>query len=334
MYGRGLGRYNGLVHEVAAACQKVIPEVANDVDGLWIHSPWEVNVRMGRLIARLIAAQDGWAQPFGDFNKRWLGAVFGPIRPVKDLLNGVWLGHPVHAAATDIPIGSLLVTVVLDVMGQKAAADVALVATILFMLAAAVTGAADYSDTDGTALVRATLHATLMVIALLLLLISLALRATGTTDRTIPTALSIIGLVSVTAGAYVGGDVVYVFGNMVSRHAFRGAGTKWIRLETGEITDLATLPEATPTKAKAGVNELVLVRIANTVHALHATCSHAGGPLAQGTFVDGCIECPWHGSRFKLADGHVSRGPALYDQPAYEIRAAEGGGYEVRRAAS
>ena len=25
-------------------------------------------------------------------------------------------------------------------------------------------------------------------------------------------------------------------------------------------------------------------------------------------------------------------GPALYDQPAYEIRAAEGGGYEVRRA--
>ena len=28
-----------------------------------------------------------------------------------------------------------------------------------------------------------------------------------------------------------------------------------------------------------------------------------------------------------------SRGPALYDQPAYEIRAAEAGGYEVRRAA-
>ena len=334
MYGRGPRGHNGLVHEVAATCQKVIPEDANDVDGLWIHSPWEVNVRMGRLIARLIAAQDGWAQPFGDFNKRWVGALFRPIRPVKDFLNGVWLGHPVHAAATDIPIGTLLVTVILDVMGQKAAADVALVATILFMLGAAVTGAADYSDTDGTALVRATLHSTLMVIALLLLLLSLALRATGTTDRTIPTALSIVGFLIVTAGAYVGGDVVYLFGNMVSRHAFRGAGTKWVRLETGEVTDLATLPEAIPTKAKAGVNELVLVRVANTILALHATCAHAGGPLAQGTFVDGCIECPWHGSRFRLADGHVRRGPALYDQPAYEIRAAEGGGYEVRRAAS
>ena len=135
-----------------------------------------------------------------------------------------------------------------------------------------------------------------------------------------------------TAGAYVGGDVVYIFGNMVSRHAFRGAGTKWIKLDTGDVTDLATLPEATPTKAKAGINDLVLVRVADSIHALHAVCSHAGGPLAQGTFVDGCVECPWHGSRFRVTDGHVRRGPALYDQPAYEIRAAEGGGYEVRRA--
>jgi nitrite reductase/ring-hydroxylating ferredoxin subunit/uncharacterized membrane protein len=289
---------------------------------------------MGRLIARLISAQDRWARPLGDFNNRWLNALFRPIRPVKDFLNGVWLGHPLHSAATDIPVGSLLVTVVLDLMGQTAAADVALVATILFMLAAAATGYADYTDTDGTARTRATLHSTLMLVALVLLLISLALRAAGTTDRTIPIALSIIGFLIVTGGAYVGGDIVYLFGNMVSRHAFRGAGTKWLKLDTGDVTDLGTLPEATPTKARAGTNDLVLVRIADTVYALHAVCAHAGGPLAQGTFVDGCIECPWHGSRFKMRDGHVQRGPALYDQPAYEIRSADGGGYEVRRAAS
>ncbi len=289
---------------------------------------------MARLLARLIAAQDGWARPFGDFNHRWLSATFRPIRPLKDFLNGTWLGHPVHSAATDIPIGTLLLTVILDVAGQTAAADIALVATILFMLGAAVTGAADYTDTDGTARTRATLHATLMVIALVVLLVSLGLRAAGGTDRTIPVGLSIIGFLIVTAGAFVGGDVVYLFGNMVSRHAFRGAGTKWIKLDVGDVTDLSTLPEATPTKAKAGVNDLVLVRVGETVHAVHAVCSHAGGPLAQGTFADGCIECPWHGSRFRVDDGHLRRGPALYDQPAYEIRAAEGGGYEVRRAAS
>ena len=96
---------------------------------------------MGRLIARLIAAQDGWATPLGEFNHRWLNAIFRPIRPLKDFLNGTWLGHPLHAAATDIPIGSLLLVVILDLLNQPAAADVALVATILFMLAAAVTGA-------------------------------------------------------------------------------------------------------------------------------------------------------------------------------------------------
>jgi nitrite reductase/ring-hydroxylating ferredoxin subunit len=288
---------------------------------------------MGRLLARLIAAQDRWARPLGDFNHRWLSALFRPIRPVRDFLSGVWLGHPLHAAATDIPIGTLLVVVVLDLMNQPPAADIALVATILFMLGAALTGASDYVNTDGTARVRATTHSTLMVVALLLLLVSLGLRAGNPADRTIPIALSIVGLLIVTAAAYIGGDVVYLLGNMVNRHAFRGAGTKWIRLDTGDLTDLATLPDATPARAKAGINDLVLVRIADTVYALHAVCAHAGGPLHQGTVVDGCIECPWHASRFRLTDGHVRRGPALYDQPTYELRAAEGGGYEVRRAA-
>jgi nitrite reductase/ring-hydroxylating ferredoxin subunit/uncharacterized membrane protein len=287
---------------------------------------------MGRWIGRLIAAQDRWATPLGDFNHRWISAVFRPIRPVKDFLNGVWLGHPLHAAASDVPIGTLLLTVVLDLMNQPGAADVALVATIVFMLAAAVTGAADYADTDGTARIRATTHSTLMVVALLLLVVSLVLRAGAPADRTVPVALSVVGFLLATAGAYIGGDVVYIFGNMVSRHAFRGAGTKWIKLDTGDVADLGTLPEATPTKAKAGINDLVLVRVADTIHVMHAVCSHAGGPLAQGTFVDGCVECPWHGSRFRLAGGRVRRGPALYDQPAYEIRGAQGGGYEVRRA--
>jgi nitrite reductase/ring-hydroxylating ferredoxin subunit/uncharacterized membrane protein len=281
-----------------------------------------------------MVAQDGWTRPLGDFNHRWLSALFRPIRPIKDLLNGVWLGHPLHAAATDIPTGTVLLVVVLDLMDLRAAADVALVATILFMLAAAATGAADYVDTDGTARIRATLHSSLMVIALIVLVASLLLRAGDPLDRTVPTVLSIVGALIVTAGAYVGGDVVYVLGNMVSRHAFRGAGTKWIKLETGELGDLSELAEARPTKARAGINDLVLVRIGGTVHALHAVCPHAGGPLAQGAVVDGCIECPWHGSRFRLANGHLVRGPAVYAQLAYEIRSADGGGFEVRRSTS
>jgi nitrite reductase/ring-hydroxylating ferredoxin subunit/uncharacterized membrane protein len=289
---------------------------------------------MAHLLSRLVALNDRWAQPFGDFNHRWLNALFRPLGPVKDLLHGRWLGHPLHGATTDLPIGLLLGTVVLDLVGQRAAADIALVATILAILLAAMSGLADYADTDGTARTRATTHGTLMTVGLVVLLVSLVARAGDPADRTIPVALSIVGLLVITAGAFVGGDVVYVLGNMVSRHAFRGAGTKWIKLDTGVVADLAALPEATPTKMRAGINDLVVVRIGDTVQALHAVCAHAGGPLEKGTVVDGCVQCPWHASRFRLADGHVVRGPSVYDQPSYEIRAAEGGGYEVRRASA
>ena len=287
---------------------------------------------MAHLLARLVALNDRWAQPLGDFNHRWLTALFRPLGPVKDLLNGRWLGHPLHSAITDLPIGLLLGTVVLDLVGQPAAADIALVLTIVTMLLAALAGLADYSDTDGTARTRSTTHATLMTVAFVVLIVSLVLRAGDPADRILPIALSILGFLVVTAGAFIGGDVVYVLGNMVDRHAFRGAGTRWIKLDTGEVADLAALPDATPTKMRAGINDLVVVRIGDTVHAMHAVCAHAGGPLDKGTVVDGCVVCPWHGSRFRLADGRVVRGPAVYDQPSYELRAAEGGGYEVRRA--
>ena len=286
---------------------------------------------VARLLARLVALNDSWARPLGEFNRRWVSAIFRPIRPIRDLLNGRWLGHPLHAATTDLPIGLLLGTVILDLLGQTAAADVVLVVTIVTMLLSALSGLADYADTSGTALTRATLHSALMVVALVLLVISALLRIGAPVDRTVPVALSIVGFLLVTAGAFVGGDVVFVLGNMVSRHAFRGAGTKWIRLDTGAVADLTALPEATPTKMRAGINDLVLVRMGDTVHALHAVCAHAGGPLDQGTIVDGCVECPWHASRFRLSDGLARQGPTVYDQPSYELRGAEGGGYEVRR---
>src|SRR3954470_2133801 len=122
---------------------------------------------MAHLFERLMAAQDRWARPFGDFNHRWLVALFGPIRPLKDFLNGTWLGHPIHAVLTDVPIGVFTVAIVLDVLDQRIAADVSILVGVLSMIAAAVAGLADYTDTDGAPRTRATLHATLMTTSLI-----------------------------------------------------------------------------------------------------------------------------------------------------------------------
>ncbi len=284
---------------------------------------------IGRLMTRLVDAQAGWARPFGDFNHRWLSALFRPIRPVKDVLHGRWLGHPVHSATTDIPVGALVVAIVLELAGQHTGADLAVVVTLVGMVASLVTGLADYSETDGTARSRATVHGTIMIVSYGLLVISMALRVGAAPDRTLPALLVVVAFLTVSVGAAIGGDLVYLIGTHVNRHAWRGAGAKWIKLDLGGLADI---PEGGPTKLKAGINELAVIREGDRILAVHAQCAHAGGPLGEGTVVGGVIECPWHGSRFRLANGHVVRGPAMYDQPAYDVRRAESGdGWEVRR---
>jgi nitrite reductase/ring-hydroxylating ferredoxin subunit/uncharacterized membrane protein len=283
---------------------------------------------LGRYVTRAVDAQSRWSRPLGDFNHRWLAALFHPIRPVQNFLNGSWLGHPVHAVVTDVPIGAMTVSIIADVIGQPVVADVSLLLGVLAMVASAVTGAADYTEVDGTARNRATVHSVIMVVALVLYMISLAIRSGSPADRLAPILISLVAYLLLSLGAAIGGDLVYLIGTHVNRHAWRGAGAKWVKLELGELADI---PEGGPTKLKAGINDLAVVREGDRILAVHAQCAHAGGPLAEGTLVGGVIECPWHGSRYRMADGHNVRGPAMYDQPAYDVRRAEGGGWEVRR---
>ena len=55
---------------------------------------------MARFLARLSAMNDAWARPFGEFNHRWTNPLFRAMVPIRDLLQGRWLGHPIHAAVT------------------------------------------------------------------------------------------------------------------------------------------------------------------------------------------------------------------------------------------
>jgi uncharacterized membrane protein len=251
---------------------------------------------LGRYLTRAVDAQSRWSKPLGDFNHRWLAAIFHPIRPIQNLLNGSWLGHPVHAVVTDVPIGALTVSIVADVIGQPIVADVSLLIGVLAMVASAVTGAADYTEVDGTARNRATVHSVVMVVSLVLYLISLAIRSTGPADRLAPILIALVAYLLLALGAAIGGDLVYLIGTHVNRHAWRGAGAKWVKLDLGDLTDI---PEGGPTKLKAGINELAVVREGDRILAVHAQCAHAGGPHAEGSLVGDAIECPWHGSRFR-----------------------------------
>jgi NADPH-dependent 2,4-dienoyl-CoA reductase/sulfur reductase-like enzyme/nitrite reductase/ring-hydroxylating ferredoxin subunit len=72
---------------------------------------------------------------------------------------------------------------------------------------------------------------------------------------------------------------------------------------------------------------VVLVRAGDTVHAVSATCSHYGGPLAEGRVFDGAIHCPWHHACFDLATGRA-HGPAIAAIACFDV-ALDGGTIRV-----
>lgn len=295
-----------------------------------------------RWLEPVLNAQAAWADPLGDLMQRIFRAIYGPFPALRDFLHGTWLGHPVHPMLTDIPIGAFIVAFVLDLVGlpgQLAAGPStgstwAIAIGFVSMLAAALAGYADYIDLSGTSKRVGSLHSTTMLLAAVLYFISLGTRLMwwGPLDFSTFTTVSVwtanVGLLLVLVGSYLGGELVFNLGSQVDRHAWRGGGTKW------QALDLDSVPEDKLTKAKAGAQTLVVVRRGEKIFALHDTCSHQGCSLAEGKLVDEGkrIECKCHGSRFELADGSVNRGPAVYPQPRYEVRRAEGK-IEVKRTA-
>ena len=74
---------------------------------------------MARFFIRLIDAQAVWARPLGDLVHRFVHWLFHKVPPIHNFLNGTWLGHPLHAVLTDVPVGAFTIVVVLDVVDQR-----------------------------------------------------------------------------------------------------------------------------------------------------------------------------------------------------------------------
>ncbi len=85
----------------------------------------------------------------------------------------------------------------------------------------------------------------------------------------------------------------------------------------------ADVREGSPLLGHADGEAVVLVRDAGKVHALGATCTHYGGPLAEGRVFGGKIHCPWHHGCFDLATGHA-HGPALAPVACFDVALDKG----------
>jgi nitrite reductase/ring-hydroxylating ferredoxin subunit/uncharacterized membrane protein len=248
----------------------------------------------------------------------------GPVgNAVKNALHGVWLKHPLHSVLTDIPIGAWAATLALDAKAATSgdrsysrAADYTLAFGLAGAVGSAVTGLTDWSETDGRAKRVGLIHGLLNVTATALMVTAYALRRRQ--ERRAGEVCTVAGIAVATAGAYLGGDLVY---------GERIGVTHAVTHEPEEFTPVlatADLAEGGMRRVQSGDTDLLLVRQHGRVCAMVHACAHLGGPLSEGELKDGTVVCPWHGSEFRLDDGAVVNGPSTHPQPCFDVRERDG----------
>jgi nitrite reductase/ring-hydroxylating ferredoxin subunit/uncharacterized membrane protein len=248
-----------------------------------------------------------------------------PRGPVKDALHGTWLGHQAHPMLIAGPIGLWSGALLLDVTAGDAGRDAAqrlVGAGVLAAVPTAASGLADWSELGSAKKPKRVglVHAAANSTALVLYGMSWLARHRGDDARGRRLALLAAG--GLAAGGYLGGHLSYAQGVGVNRNADEQKKPR----DWTDAASSADVQEGRPHRVEVKGQQIALVRSGGTVHALSAVCGHWGGPLDEGALVDaggdGCVECPWHGSRFRLSDGAVKRGPATTPQLSYDVRTA------------
>ncbi len=244
-----------------------------------------------------------------------------PLRPLKLFANGTWLEHPLHPLLTDVPVGAWTVAILLDLVALLfkvpnlgMANGIIIGFGVLVALAAIATGLMDWMDVDPPELSIGMTHAILNSVATLLFAVSFFWRWSDNWSITLDKfILTLIAYGVIASGAYLGGILVYRMGTMINRNAYRSGPP-----DATPAMSIADLPENQLKRVDVKGNPVLLLRRGDTIYSIGAVCSHYGGPLDEGKVVDGTVQCPWHYSRFALADGSVKEGPATCPLPAYE----------------
>ncbi len=246
--------------------------------------------------------------------------------PLKNALTGSWLGHSLHPLLTDFPLGAWMSASLLDLIGGRGArvASERLIAFgLLAALPTAAAGATEWVDTGVGPRRVGVVHAVLNGTAWSLYAASLAARRRQRTELGI--SLGIGGGVAATISGYLGGHLSLARSVGVSSAGRVELPEQWTPvLRSEEVRAVGVA------RAAAGEDALLIATDGDELRILALHCTHRGGPLDQGTLDDGCITCPWHGSRFRLQDGAVVRGPASVPEPCGEARERDGW-VQVRR---
>ena len=94
---------------------------------------------------------------------------------------------------------------------------------------------------------------------------------------------------------------------------------------------LSELGDGAMVLGHVGDDAVLVARRGSDVFAVGATCTHWGGPLAEGLMVDDTVRCPWHHACFSLRTGEALRAPALDPIACWSVEVRDGRAYVGRK---
>lgn len=246
------------------------------------------------------------------------------VRTLADFLHGTWLKHPLHPVLTDITLGAWIfggffdfLSIVTKSKRATYAADTLMAVGTASAVPTALAGLTDYSTLPEEAMEEGTLHGILNTFAFILFVLSSSARLRNKRGRGV--FLSGLGLVVGAFSAWLGGELVYKRRVGVNHSKPISTNESWLA-----VLPATELAEHETKRVDINGTPIVLYRYGGNIFAFGATCSHAGGPLEQGTYSGYEVQCPWHDSVFDVRDGCVRHGPATQDQPTIRVRLQNG----------
>ena len=82
---------------------------------------------------------------------------------------------------------------------------------------------------------------------------------------------------------------------------------------------ISQIPDGGMLLGHIGGEAALFARRGEKIFAIGATCTHYGGPLAEGILVGDTVRCPWHHACFGLRDGENLRPPALNPVTSWKV---------------
>ena len=247
--------------------------------------------------------------------------------------------HPIHPILVAFPIAFFTGTLLFDLLARVLERDdfhlVAYylqLAGIVGAAAATVPGIVDYLYTvppESSAKKRATQHGLLNVTVLVLFTVAWFYRRNNPDlSFVVLFGLEAAGFLLMMIAGWLGGTLVYR--NQIGVDPRYADAGKW---KEERITNpnypltVASVNDLKPNQMKLLVIEgrrIVLARTENNYVAFDDRCPHKGGSLAGGSMMCGIVQCPWHGSQFRVTDGSVTAGPAHEKINTYKVEEREG----------